>query len=237
MEGIVVEIAATGLADALAAAKARASRLELSSALVTGGVTPSIGLTRLVVRESGLPVVALLRPRPGGFGPDRDDLRVMRHDATALAEAGVEGIAFGITRSGQVDQEACYSILREIPGVQAVFHRAFDGLTDQARALEELGHLGFTRVLTSGCQGTAIQGISVLSSLVGQAEGKLAVVAAGGVRATNASALLSAGIRQLHSSCKAAFTPQGNAVGGEDPERVDPTLVADLVRVVRSFSV
>lgn len=236
MERFLVEIAVTGLADALAAARAGADRLELSSALVTGGVTPSIGLIRLVARESGLPVVALLRPRPGGFDPDPADLRVMARDASALAEAGVAGIAFGITRSGRVDQEACRAIMREIPGVQAVFHRAFDGLVNQSQALEELAELGFSRVLTSGCQGTAVQGIAALTGLTCQAGNRLGVVAAGGVRAANASILLSAGIRQLHASCKAAFTPQGTAVGGEDPERVDPAQVADLVRVVRSFS-
>ena len=62
--GFVVEIAVTGLSDGLAAARAGADRLEVSSALAVGGVSPSTGLVKNLICETGLPVVELLRARP-----------------------------------------------------------------------------------------------------------------------------------------------------------------------------
>jgi copper homeostasis protein len=232
MSRVLVEIAVTGLLDGLAAARAGADRLEVSSALSVGGVSPSLGLVKSLIRETGLPVVVLLRARPGGFETDRDDLRVMLADAEAYSAAGAEGLAFGFTRDGRIDQEACAAVRKVMGQAKAVFHRAFDRLVDPTAALDELVDLGFHRVLTSGGPPTALLGIDTLRRLVEKAAGRLDIVAAGGVRVGNAQALLAAGMRQLHASCKAPYLSAGGLVGQEDPERVDLAQVADLVRVV-----
>ena len=57
MSRVLVEIAVTGLPDGLAAARAGADRLEVSSALSVGGVSPSLGLVKSLIRETGLPVI------------------------------------------------------------------------------------------------------------------------------------------------------------------------------------
>lgn len=230
--GLLVEIAVTGLSDGLAAARAGANRLEVSSALAVGGVSPSTGLVKSLVRETGLPVVVLLRARPGGFETDSDDLRVMLADAEAYISAGAEGLAFGFTRDGRVDQEACEAIRKVMGPARAVFHRAFDRLANAYSGLGELAELGFHRVLTSGGPPTALEGIANLRGLVEKAGSGLEIVAAGGIRAGNAKALLDAGLRQLHASCKASCQTVGSLVGQEDPERVDPNLVAALVRAL-----
>lgn len=232
MSRVLVEIAVTGLPDGLAAARAGADRLEVSSALSVGGVSPSLGLVKSLIRETGLPVVVLLRARPGGFETDQADLRVMLADAEAYSAAGAEGLAFGFTRDGRIDHEACAAVRKVMGQAKAVFHRAFDRLGDPFSALDELVDLGFHRVLTSGGPPTALQGMDTLCRLVEKAAGRLDMVAAGGVRACNAQALLAAGMRQLHASCKAPYLSAGGLVGQEDPERVDLAQVADLVRVV-----
>jgi copper homeostasis protein len=119
---------------------------------------------------------------------------------------------------------------------RAVFHRAFDRLVDPFSALDELADLGFHRVLTSGGPPTALEGIATLRRLVEKAAGRVDIVAAGGVRAGNAQALLAAGLRQLHASCKAPFQSAGGLVGQEDPERVDPAQVEKLVQVAKNIN-
>lgn len=230
--GFVVEIAVTGLSDGLAAARAGADRLEVSSALAVGGVSPSTGLVKNLICETGLPVVVLLRARPGRFETDKDDLRVMLADAEAYLSAGAEALAFGFTREGHIDHAACAAIRKVMGPANAVFHRAFDRLEEPFSGLDELADLGFHRVLTSGGPPTALEGIATLRQLVEKASGRLEIVAAGGVRAGNAKALLDAGLKQLHASCKAPFQSVGCLVGQEDPERVDRHQVAELVRAV-----
>jgi copper homeostasis protein len=56
------------------------------------------------------------------------------------------------------------------------------------------------RVLTSGGAPTAIEGAPRLAALVGQADGRITVMACGRVRAHNVAALLAAtGVREVHA--------------------------------------
>ena len=56
------------------------------------------------------------------------------------------------------------------------------------------------RVLTSGGAATAAQGTTTLGRLVERAGGRLAIVAAGGVRPGNVGALVAAtGVREVHA--------------------------------------
>jgi copper homeostasis protein len=64
---ILLEVCIASVDDALAAAAGGADRLELNSALSLGGLTPSAGLFAEVRRATQLPVIAMVRPRPGGF--------------------------------------------------------------------------------------------------------------------------------------------------------------------------
>ena len=64
------EVCIASLGDALSCVAGGAGRVELNSALELGGLTPSAGLVREVVEAltpSKTPVIAMVRPRPGGF--------------------------------------------------------------------------------------------------------------------------------------------------------------------------
>ena len=63
----ILEICCATLYDVQAAAKAGADRLELNSAFYLGGLTPSLGVVRLAKKTCDLPMVAMVRPRGGGF--------------------------------------------------------------------------------------------------------------------------------------------------------------------------
>ena len=82
------------------------------------------------------------------------------------------------------------------------FHRAFDDVLDQARALESLVGAGVSRVLTSGGAATAIEGAASLGALVRAARDRIIIMAGGTVRANNVSQLVAtSGVREVHARC------------------------------------
>src|SRR5437868_5876281 len=108
---ILLEICVGSADDALAAVAAGADRLELNSAVSLGGLTPSAGLFAEVRRRVNVPVIAMVRPRPGGFVYSETDFAAMLWDAEALMAAGADGLAFGIlTLAGEIDRNRCRTL-------------------------------------------------------------------------------------------------------------------------------
>ena len=64
---ITLEICCGTLYDVQMAAKAGADRIELNSAFYLGGLTPTVGTLRLAKKICDLPMIAMVRPRGGGF--------------------------------------------------------------------------------------------------------------------------------------------------------------------------
>src|ERR1700722_382091 len=172
--------------DAEIAEAAGAGRLEVCSAIELGGLTPSIGMVRSIRMATALPLMVMLRPRQGGFAYSAGEFSAMEHDVDVLLESGADGLVFGIlTEDGRADQARCSSLLRRMKGKQAVLHRAFDATPDAFESLEILIDLGFNRILTSGQAETALAGCDLLRRLVERANGRIEVMAGGGVRAEN----------------------------------------------------
>src|SRR6516165_10789677 len=156
---VLLEVAVASVEDALAAHKGGADRLELNAALSLGGLTPSLGTLIEVKAAVALPVLVMIRPRPGGFAYGEADFNVMRRDADLALQHGADGIVFGIlTADGRVDVDRCGKLVRQTGERAAVFHRAFDVTPDPFAALEQLIDLGFPRVMTSGQEETSYNG-------------------------------------------------------------------------------
>jgi copper homeostasis protein len=203
---ILLEVAVASVEDALAAAAGGADRLELNAALALGGLTPSLGLVREVRDAVRLPVLVMIRPRPGGFAYSAADFKVMQRDADLVLESGADGIVFGIlTDDGRVDAERCAVLVRQAAGRQAVCHRAFDVTPDPLAALDQLIGLGFRRVLTSGQEESAYNGAGLIADLIRRAAGRIEVLPAGGInRFTVADVVARTGCDQVHASLHAS---------------------------------
>ena len=129
-----LEVCVATLDDALAASGGGADRLELNSALELGGLTPSPGTLREVIRAVDLPVVAMIRPRPGGFRYSPALYRTMRADVDDALGNGAKGIAIGLLDpDGRVDGRRLREIRSQIGDATLVFHRAFDITPDPSR--------------------------------------------------------------------------------------------------------
>ncbi len=201
---VLLEVCIASVDDAIAAMAGGADRLELNSALSLGGLTPSPGSFAEVRRMAKVPLIAMVRPRPGGFCYSANEFNVMLRDAEWLLDAGADGLAFGVlTAAGRVNVARCRR-LRELCGSRvAVFHRAFDVSPEPMAAIDVLIDLGFRRVMTSGQEATAYNGSPLIARLIQHAAGRIEVLPAGGInRFTVEDIVARTGCDQVHASLR-----------------------------------
>ncbi len=214
----LLEIALESVEDAVLAQRAGADRIELCAGLDVGGLTPSAGQIAAVCEAVRIPVMVMIRPRPGGFCYSRGELDVMRRDIAQARAAGAAGVVSGVLRpNGRVDEDATRALRAAADEMQFVFHRAFDLTPQPLEALEAIIRCGATRLLTSG-QAPRVAPPSPAADLVRRLEllaaGRLEIMACGGVRADNVVALLAhTGVRQIHAACRRAALDPSAAAG------------------------
>lgn len=230
----IAEICCGSLEDALIAQKAGADRIELNNAMYLGGLTPSIGTIKLVAEKCHIPIIVMVRPRPGGFYYNNYELNTILSDIEAMMDYDIQGVAFGcLDENGNIDWDKNKMIIDIIHkyNKEAVFHRAFDCVKEPYSAMEILIDLGVNRVLTSGLKPRAIEGVDLLTELQYRYGDKIEVLAGSGVNASNCSYLINeTGIIQYHSSCKSWRTDPttiGNVsfAYGEPPHEKDYDIV------------
>ena len=162
----IVEICCGSYYDAKQAALGGAERIELNSALMLGGLTPTTATLRMVKRDfPKLKVITMVRPRGAGFCYSPEDFEVMEAECRELLENGADGIAFGCLREdASLDQEKMRRMtdLIKSMGREAVFHRAFDCSADPFAATEQLISMGIDRILTSGLKPKVMEGAELL---------------------------------------------------------------------------
>lgn len=203
---MIFELCCGSLEDSVIANKYGADRIELNTSLALGGITPSIGLVKEVLDELKIPVVVMVRPRAGGFNYTKYDYKVMLRDLDELLRLDIEGIAFGfLTEDFNIDIERTKEFINRIKnkGKKAVFHRAFDNVSNKEKAIEELIELGCHRILTSGGKDNALDGIESIKQLQIKYGENIQIVAGSGIKDENVVELLKyTGISEIHSSCK-----------------------------------
>lgn len=201
----LLEVCTGSLRSVAAAVEGGARRIELCQALSLDGLTPSIGMLSLV-RElyPELTIHVLIRVREGNFVYDRREVRAMERDIRA-ALPYADGIVVGaLTREGDVDLAAMDCLVQAAEGRPVTFHRAFDVCRDPLVALEQIIGLGCSRILTSGQQPTALQGIPLLRQLRDLSDGRIIIMPGGGVNIGNARLILDqVGASEIHGSCSA----------------------------------
>lgn len=218
---------------AIAADKAGADRVELCSALDLGGLTPSPGMIRMCVENTDLQVFAMVRAYGGNFICNEETLSIMLKDIEACADAGAHGVVFGcLTEDFTIDIPANKLLLQKAKelGLGVTFHRAFDFTRDYEKALEMLIDLGFDRLLTSGQQPKAIEGVDLLEKITKQAAGRIEIMAGSGVGPGNAVKLANSGVDALH------FTAR-KVVAMKDELNMGVNYTTDYVKIKEMMSV
>ena len=199
-----IEICCGSIQSAANAKAGGAVRVELCQGLVEGGTTPSPATIQYAVRELGLKVFVLVRPRGGDFCYNELEVKTMEEDVAFCKEAGASGIVVGFLHpDGSIDTELTRRFVELSAPLPVTFHRAFDECADPLNALEQIIECGCARILTSGCKPTAIEGAEMLQQLVKQADGRITILAGSGVTPENVLTLREkTGVKELHGSCK-----------------------------------
>lgn len=178
---LLLEVIVQTIEDAREAARGGADRLEVVRAIHDGGLTPRIELVRAIAQEVALPLRVMVRDN-AGYTAEPGELERLRHAAAQLQDAFVDGIVVGFAEHGRPRLDDVAHVLSLAPGLRATFHRAFDTLTDPLEAIDEIAALPqIDRVLTSGGAGPAEGRSRRLAELSQRANGRLAIVAGGGV--------------------------------------------------------
>jgi copper homeostasis protein len=214
-ETITLEVCVDNAAGLAAALAGGADRIELCSALDTGGLTPSFGLLRLA-SAGPVPVVAMIRPRGGDFCFDEAEIQLMLDDIDAVAAAGLHGVVLGASLAdGQLDHPTLERLVHRAAGhgLHCTLHRAIDLCPDLEKATGLAIALGFGRILTSGGAGSVPEGVAGLQRCFAAAAGRIAIMPGAGINAANVSQLRAQlPLTDVHASCSAPLPPTSPAV-------------------------
>jgi copper homeostasis protein len=197
---ILIEVCVDSVASAIAAERGGARRVELCSNLLEGGVTPSAGLIALVRARTSLGLQVMIRPRGGDFCYTAEEFEIMRRDIMVAKELGANGVVLGILDAdGNVDTERTRQLVEVARPLGVTFHRAFDMSADLFCALEDICVTGADRLLTSGGEQTAWQGIQAIGQLVKAAQGRIVIMGGAGIDDDNAVSIIEqTGIKEIH---------------------------------------
>lgn len=202
------EVCSNSVESCLAAQAGGAHRVELCAGIPEGGTTPSYGemaVAREVLTTTRLHVI--IRPRGGDFLYSPMEVRTMLKDIEMAKRVGADGVVFGcLTEDGEIDVPVMQELMKASEGLSVTFHRAFDVCRDAREALEQIIELGCNRILTSGQQATAEQGIPLLKELQEQAAGRIILLAGCGVNEKNIARIArETGIREFHFSARESY--------------------------------
>lgn len=198
---MIVEICANSFESAKAAQEGGADRIELCTDLSVGGLTPHYNLIDTVTSELDIPVHVLIRPRSGNFTYSGAELDTMLEDIAYCKDLGCAGIVSGIlTPENDIDIGATRRLIAASEGMEFTFHRGFDLCRQPQHQLASLIELGVTRLLSSGQQPLAIDGIALLKELITVSAGKIEIMPGSGINPKNALAFKTAGFKSIHAS-------------------------------------
>jgi copper homeostasis protein len=201
----LIEIATSDFLTTSAAIAGGADRIELCANLAEGGTTASYGLIRKCRESFSVQLYPIIRPRGGDFLFSEDEYSIMLEDVRLCKELGCDGIVVGLLNTdGTIDIKRTATIIEAVYPLGVSFHRAFDRCRDPFEAMEQLIAIGCERILTSGQQPLAPDGVELIAELNKIADSRIIIMPGSGVRKENIKMLASiTGCVEFHSSLRA----------------------------------
>lgn len=200
----MLEIIAFNIQSCIAIQRSGAHRIELCDNPGEGGTTPSKGLIEVARKYTSIELYPIIRPRGGDFLYSDEEFEIMKADVKLCKDAGCDGVVTGIlSADGNIDVQRCRELVSLAYPMGVTFHRAFDRVSDQKKALEDVISIGCERILTSGFYPTAMEGAANLKTLIEQAAGRIIIMPGSGVRSSNVQELAArTGATEFHSSAR-----------------------------------
>lgn len=164
---MLLEVCVDSLASARAAIRGGADRLELCSALAVGGLTPYIHLLEQIREESDIPIRCLMRPRPGDFLYEPEEINLMARQIRALKDAGSDGFVIGCLNAvGLLDKKAMMPLVEACGDSPMTLHRCIDVSVGSVDSYLSAAELGIDTVLTSGSRAKCTDGLEDIRNLL-----------------------------------------------------------------------
>ncbi len=188
-------------------------RVELCSSLEYGGLTPAYGVIKKCAQIKEVELHVMIRPRPGDFEYSEKEIEIMCSDIQNAADLGAKGVVFGVLDQQFNIQKEQLKRLTELSsslGLEITFHRAFDFISSPFEALEELIEAGVHRLLTSGQQSKAIDGLPLIKKLIAKANGRIEIMAGAGINAINAQHFQGIGLSAIHCTARRKVAQMDN---------------------------
>ena len=238
------EICANSVARCRAAQEGGADRVELCAGIPEGGTTPSVGMIRQARASISIGLNVIIRPRGGDFLYSESEIQEMLYDIQAAKELGADGLVFGCLRpDGTVDIVNMKRLMEAAGDTPVTFHRAFDHSSDPFQAMEDIIELGCARILTSGCQPTAREGVPLLAQLVEKAGDRIIIMPGCGIKEDNiAETARLSGAREFHFSAREPVesgmifrNPQVAMGSEEDPYETVQTTARRVAATIASL--
>ena len=186
-----------------AAVTGGARRIELCASLELDGLTPPVSwLREAKAKYPALRIHILIRSRAGDFVYTPEEVDTMVLQTEEALKAGADGIVIGaLTPAGDIDLPAMERLVSAAGNASITFHRAFDVCRAPFEALEQIIGLGCDRILTSGQAASALLGANLLRELRKRADGRIGILAGGGVIPENAAQIIAGtGCTEIHAS-------------------------------------
>ncbi|TXD59441.1 copper homeostasis protein CutC [Polaribacter sp. IC066] len=230
-----LEICANSYQSAINAQKARADRIELCSELSVGVITPSYGLLKIVSEHITIPVNVLIRTRSGDFCYTDVEFEQMKKDINICKEFDFNGIVSGVLfADATIDIERTKELIALSKPLSFTFHRAFDCVENPKKALAQLITLGVDRILTSGLQEKAENGIKLFRELQEIAKDNLIILAGSGINATNAQLFKKVGFKEIHSSASKAIANSSVFFDKTSQTVSDIETIQEILKVIKN---
>jgi copper homeostasis protein len=237
-----IEIVVYNIESAIQAQNGGADRIELCDNPAEGGTTPSYGAIELLSKVLTIEVYVMIRPRGGDFCYSDTEFISMQRDIGICKQLKVAGVVFGIlTPEGKIDTARCNNLIELARPMKVTCHRAFDMTKDPFEALEDCVSIGFDRILTSGQQPKAHEGIQLIQKLIQQSAGRISIMLGSGVNEETVSEIVTkTGATEIHFSAattrKSEMTFRNQRIAGMGSEKesefkirtVDPELVKKI---------
>lgn len=218
---MILEICANSYQSAVNAEIAGAHRIELCSEISVGGITPSFGLLKKVLQSLTIPVHVLIRPRSGNFTYSSKEFDIMKENIRLCKDLGCDGIVSGVLhKDNTIDIKRTSELIELSKPMSFTFHRAFDVVSKPKEALLQLIALGADRLLTSGQEEKAEDGIDLLIELQKLAKNKLTILPGSGINSENCIHFKNSGFSEIHSSASKIISSRTHSYFGNTPQTV-----------------
>ena len=218
---MILEICANSYQSAVNAEIAGAHRIELCSEISVGGITPSFGLLKKVLQSLTIPVHVLIRPRSGNFTYSSKEFDIMKENIRLCKDLGCDGIVSGVLhKDNTIDIKRTSELIELSKPMSFTFHRAFDVVSKPKEALLQLIALGADRLLTSGQEEKAEDGIDLIIELQKLAKNKLTILPGSGINSENCIHFKNAGFSEIHSSASKIISKNIPSCTGESTQTV-----------------